>query len=444
MNYIPNTDAELQAMLDSIGVKDFDELLKDIPESLRFRQQLNIPQALSEPEIVKHLTGLAEKNKRYKSCFAGGGAYDHFIPSVIWRLASRSEFITAYTPYQAEVAQGTLQATYEFQSMVSHLVDLPVTNASMYDGATAMAEAALLAARHTDRQVILVSSAVNPFYLETMKTYLVGANIQIVTVPMIDGLVDHNFLRSHLDDKTAAFIVQSPNFLGLLENIDEVAIDIKKCGALLIMAYDPISLGILKTPGDYGADIAVAEGQALGLPLSYGGPYLGLLSVRTELVRKMPGRLVAKTVDANGRTGFVLTLQTREQHIRREKATSNICTNQQLCALMATIYLSVMGKAGNKQVAELCLSKSHYAANKIGGLPGYKLKFTSPFFKEFVVQTPVSPKRIVSYLGKYDILAGIDLGIFRIGLKGCLMVAVTEKISYEQIDELAYWLTKVK
>ncbi len=220
--------------------------------------------------------------------------------------------------------------------------------------------------------------------------------------------------------------------------------DIKKSGALLIMGYDPISLGILKTPGEYGADIAVGEGQGLGIPLSYGGPYLGLFSVRADLVRRMPGRLVAKTVDANGKTGFVLTLQTREQHIRREKATSNICTNEQLYALMATVYLALMGKAGMKQVAELCLAKAHYAASKIGGLPGYKLKFKTPFFKEFVVQTPVTPKRIISHLGKSDILAGIDLGSFKFGLKGCLMIAVTEKISYEQIDELAYWLTKVK
>lgn len=444
MNYIPNTDAELQAMLESIGVKDFEQLLGAIPGSLRYRDQLNIPEALSEPDLVKHLTALSLKNKQYKSCFAGGGAYDHYIPSVIWRLVSRSEFITAYTPYQAEVAQGTLQATYEFQSMVSHLVNLPITNASMYDGATAMAEAAILASRHTDRSQILVAGTVNPNYLETMKTYLVGTGIQIVNVPVIEGLVDTNYIRSHLSDKIAAVIIQSPNFLGLIESIEEIAMDIKKSGALLIMGYDPISLGILKTPGEYGADIAVGEGQGLGIPLSYGGPYLGLFSVRADLVRRMPGRLVAKTVDANGKTGFVLTLQTREQHIRREKATSNICTNEQLYALMATVYLALMGKAGMKQVAELCLAKAHYAASKIGGLPGYKLKFKTPFFKEFVVQTPVTPKRIISHLGKSDILAGIDLGSFKFGLKGCLMIAVTEKISYEQIDELAYWLTKVK
>jgi glycine dehydrogenase subunit 1 len=444
MNYIPNTDAELQAMLDSIGVKDFEQLLGAIPSSLRFRDQLNIPEALSEPDLVKHLTGLSLKNKQYKSCFAGGGAYDHFIPSIIWRLVSRSEFITAYTPYQAEVAQGTLQATYEFQSMVSHLVNLPITNASMYDGATAMAEAAILAARHTDRNQILVAGTVNPYYLETMRTYLVGTGIQLVNVPVVDGLVDANFLQSHLNEKIAAVIIQSPNFLGLIESIEEIAMDIKKCGALLIMGYDPISLGILKTPGEYGADIAVAEGQGLGIPLSYGGPYLGLFSVRADLVRRMPGRLVAKTVDANGKTGFVLTLQTREQHIRREKATSNICTNEQLYALMATVYLAMMGKGGMKHVAELCLAKAHYASQKISSLPGYKLRFKSPFFKEFVVQTPVTPKRIISHLGKYDILGGIDIGAFKFGLKGCLMIAVTEKVSYEQIDELAYWLTKVK
>jgi glycine dehydrogenase subunit 1 len=444
MNYIPNTGDELQQMLESIGVKNYEDLLDAIPASLRFRDALNLPLPLSEPELVKHVSELAQKNKQYKACFAGGGAYDHYAPAVIWRLVSRSEFITAYTPYQAEVAQGTLQATYEFQSMVGQLAGLPVTNASMYDGATAMAEAALLASRYTGRPKVLVASTVNPNHLETMRTFLVGTGIQIVVVPSIDGLVDYNFLRSNLSDSTAAFMIQSPNFLGLLENIEEITPEVKNCGALLVVSYDPISLGILKSPGELGADIAVAEGQSLGLSLSFGGPYLGLFSVRGDLVRKMPGRLVAKTVDANGKTGFVLTLQTREQHIRREKATSNICTNQQLCALMATVYLALMGKAGMKRAAELCLTKAHYAADKIAGLTGFKLRFKTPFFKEFVVQTPVSPKKIISVLGKNDILAGIDLGQFKIGLKGCLMIAVTEKVTYEQIDELAYRISKVK
>jgi glycine dehydrogenase subunit 1 len=444
MNYIPNTDAELQEMLESIGIDDFENLIKNIPASLRYRHDLNIPQAMPEHELLKQITGLAAQNKQYDSCYAGAGAYDHFIPAVIGNIVSRSEFMTAYTPYQAEVSQGTLQAMYEFQSMVSSLTGLPVTNASMYDGASALAEAALLASRHTGRREILIAGTVNPQFIDTIITYLSGLDIKIAVVPFADGLVDYKALRDKLSDKIAAFIIQSPNFLGLIESIDEISTDVRNGGAMLIMAYDPISLGILKTPGEYGVDVACAEGQPLGLPLSYGGPYVGLFSLKQELIRKLPGRLAAKTSDADGKTGYVLTLQTREQHIRREKATSNICTNQQLCALTAAIYLSVMGKAGIRKVAELCLTRAHYAAKKICELPGYKMKFSAPFFKEFVVQTPVTPKKIINSLAKYGILAGVDLGAFKVGLKGCMMIAVTEKISYEQIDELVFRLSKVK
>ncbi len=444
MNYLPNSDAELASMLKSIGIDDFEELLKDIPAGLRYRQPLNLPDPLSEPELVDHMAALADKNIKFRACFAGGGAYDHYVPAAIWRLVGRSEFITAYTPYQAEVSQGTLQAAYEFQSMISQLVGLPVTNASMYDCASAIAEAALLAARHTGRNRILISATTNPHYIDTVRTYLSGTGLRIVVVPMADGLTDYSQLLGKVGDDTAATIIQSPNFFGLIENIDEVSSDIRRSGVMLVMVYDPISLGILRSPGDYGADIACGEGQPLGLPLSFGGPYLGLFSVKAELVRKMPGRLVSRTVDNSGRTGFVLTLQTREQHIRREKATSNICTNQQLCALAATIYLALMGKAGIKQVAELCLAKAHYAAEKLGRIPGFRLRFEAPYFKEFVLQTPVPPKRIIEQLMKRNILAGIDLGGFKIGLKGCLLVAVTEKITFEQIDELAFWLGRVK
>jgi glycine dehydrogenase subunit 1 len=444
MNYIPNTDADLQAMLKSIGVDDFESLLKNIPASLRYRHDLNIPGAVPEHELLKCLTGLAEQNLRFESCFAGAGAYDHYIPSVIGNIISRSEFMTAYTPYQGEVSQGTLQAMYEFQSMISSLTGLPVTNASMYDGASALAEAALLASRHNGRNEILIAGTVNPNYIDTIQTYLSGLDVKITIVPFVDGLVDYKVLRESLSEKIAAFVIQSPNFLGLVENIDEISADVRNCGALLIMSYDPISLGILKAPGEYGVDIACAEGQPLGLPLAFGGPYVGLFSVRRELIRKLPGRLAAKTVGANGRTGYVLTLQTREQHIRREKATSNICTNQQLCALIVTIYLAVMGKSGIRRVAELCLTRAHYAADKICELSGYKLKFNAPFFKEFVVQTPTTPKKIINALSKYGFLAGVDMNNFKIGLKGCMMVAVTEKISYEQIDELVFRLSKVK
>jgi len=444
MNYIPNTNAELQRMLESFGMADFEDLLKNIPGSLRYRHSLNIPSALPEHELVTHLAGMAGENTKYDACFAGAGAYDHFIPAVIGGLVSRPEFMTAYTPYQPEVAQGTLQAIYEFQSMISSLNGMPVTNASMYDGSSALAEAAILASRYTGRNDILVAATVNPHYVETIKTYLSGTNINVLLIPASEGLVDYKVLRSSLNHNTAALIIQSPNFLGLIENIEEVAGDVKACGALLALAYDPISLGVLKTPGEYGADIACAEGQPLGLPLAYGGPYVGLFSVRQDLIRKIPGRLAAKTVDLNNKTGYVLTLQTREQHIRREKATSNICTNQQLCALTAAIYLAVMGKKGIKRVAELCLTKAHYAASEISKISGYQLKFAAPFFKEFVIQTPVSPKKIIAGLSKFNILAGVDLSGFKMGLKGCLMIAVTEKITYNQIDELVFRLSKVK
>jgi len=444
MNYIPNTDADLQQMMESFGVIDFEDLLKNIPGSLRYRHNLNIPSQLPEHELIKHLAGLAGENTEYEVCFAGAGAYDHYIPAVIENLVARPEFMTAYTPYQPEVAQGTLQAIYEFQSMISSLNGLPVTNASMYDGASALAEAAILASRHTGRKEILVAATVNPHYVDTIKTYLSGTDIKVVMIPSSEGLVDYKILRESIDQNTGALIIQSPNFLGLIENIEEIAGDVKGCGALLAIAYDPISLGVLKTPGGYDADIACAEGQPLGLPLAYGGPYVGLFSVRRDLIRKIPGRLVGKTVDINNETGYVLTLQTREQHIRREKATSNICTNQQLCALTAAIYMAIMGKKGIKQAAELCLAKAHYAASKISELSGYKLKFATPFFKEFVVQTPVSPKKIIAGLSKHNILAGIDLSGFKMGLKGCLMIAVTEKITYNQIDELVFRLSKVK
>jgi glycine dehydrogenase subunit 1 len=314
----------------------------------------------------------------------------------------------------------------------------------MYDGASALAEAALLASRHTRRNEILIAATVNPHYIQTIKTYLSGTDLNIMVIPAADGQLDYKQLRESLSEKTAALIIQSPNFLGLIENVDDITGEVHDCGGLLIFSYDPISLGILKTPGEYGTDIACADGQPLGLPLSYGGPYVGLFSVRQDLIRKIPGRLVAKTKDINGKTGYVLTLQTREQHIRREKATSNICTNQQLCALTAAIYMAVMGKEGIKRTAELCLAKAHLAAEKICDLPGYKLKFETPFFKEFVIQTPISPKKIINGLAKYDILAGVDLSGFKIGLKGCLMVAVTEKITDKQIDELIFRLSKVK
>jgi glycine dehydrogenase subunit 1 len=442
MSYIPNSSKIRRRMLEEIGLKDFEELIKSIPASLRLQRPLNLPPPLSELELVDEVRSISEKNKRIEANYAGGGAYDHFSPAAVDHILLRSEFYTAYTPYQAEVSQGTLQAIYEFQTFISRLTGLPATNASMYDGASALAEAVALAMNHTGRNETLISRSVNPFYLETIKTYHSGRKVKIKPLEIFDGVTDFENLKTKISDKTAAVVIQNPNFFGLLENASEISSHVKEKGALLIIVYHPLSLGILSSPGECGADIAVAEGQCLGLPLNFGGPYLGLFSAKQEFIRQIPGRLSGRTKDNQGRIGYVLTLQTREQHIRRERATSNICTNQALCALAATVYLSLLGKSGLEKIGKLCLSRARYAASKITDLPGYKLKFKGPFFNEFVVEIPVSPHRIITRLAGKGIVPGIDIGKFVPGLKGCLMIAVTEKRSKKQIDDLAYELSK--
>jgi glycine dehydrogenase subunit 1 len=442
MSYIPNSSKIRRRMLEEIGLKDFEELIKSIPASLRLQRPLNLPPPLSELELVDEVRSISEKNKRIEANYAGGGAYDHFSPAAVDHILLRSEFYTAYTPYQAEVSQGTLQAIYEFQTFISRLTGLPATNASMYDGASALAEAVALAMNHTGRNETLISRSVNPFYLETVKTYHSGRKVKIKPLDIFDGVTDFENLKAKISDKTAAVVIQNPNFFGLLENASEISSHVKEKGALLIIVYHPLSLGILSSPGECGADIAVAEGQCLGLPLNFGGPYLGLFSAKQEFIRQIPGRLSGRTKDNQGRIGYVLTLQTREQHIRRERATSNICTNQALCALAATVYLSLLGKSGLEKIGKLCLSRARYAASKITDLPGYKLKFKGPFFNEFVVEIPVSPHRIITRLAGKGIVPGIDIGKFVPGLKGCLMIAVTEKRSKKQIDDLAYELSK--
>jgi len=442
MSFIPNSPKIRRQMLNEIGVSDFETLLDSVPASLRLNRLLNLPKALSEYELEKELSSLALKNFQTGAIFAGGGAYDHFSPAAVDQILLRPEFFTAYTPYQAEVAQGTLQAIYEFQTFICRLTGMSITNASMYDAATAMAEAVLMAMSHSGRKHILISQGVNPNYIETIHSYLAGQNCKIEEIPLSDGITDYDRFREKLSDKTAAVVIQSPNFLGLIEKSSDFSREIKDKRALFIAAYDPISLGILAPPGEFGADIAVAEGQSLGLPLNFGGPYLGLLSCRTEFLRKIPGRLSGRTRDKNNNSGFVLTLQTREQHIKRDRATSNICTNQALCALAATVYMSLLGKMGLERIGRLCLSKAHYAANKITEIPGFSLKFKGPYFKEFVVQTPIPPGRLMEKLQKKGIIAGIDLGKYKMGYKGCLMVAVTEKRTKEQIDNLAYELSK--
>jgi glycine dehydrogenase subunit 1 len=445
MSYVPNTDHNRKEMLEAIGASGLDELLRTVPQAVRLKRDLKLPPALSEPELTKLLQDMASRNtdSGRAICFLGGGAYDHFVPAIVDHIISRSEFYTAYTPYQAEVSQGTLQSIYEFQSLICELTGMDVANASMYDGATAAAEAALLAHGHTGRNQILVAEWLNPNYRKVIETYCCSIKMKVDAIPSSQGLTDPDRLREKMSDKVACVIIQTPNFLGLLENVRQMEPVVHSSGALLILVCDPISLGLLRTPGEYNADIAVGEGQVLGNSLNLGGPYLGYFAARQSLIRKMPGRIVATTTDTKGRRGFVMTLQTREQHIRREKATSNICTNQALCALAACVYLSVMGKSGIRKIAQLCLQKNHYAAEQIAGIEGFSLSYASPFFKEFVLDTPVPPNMIIGALLEKGIFAGLDLSSFDPKMKNRLLVCVTEKRTKEEIDLLVDELRRV-
>lgn len=436
MPFIPNTDADRKAMLERIGVTNFEALIANIPEELRLQHDLNLPEPLSEMEVTRLIHQKTECNQSISDVisFLGGGAYDHFIPAVIGHIISRSEFYTAYTPYQPEVSQGTLQAIYEYQSMIAELMAMEVANASMYDGGSALAEASLMSVAETGKNKILVSRAVHPHYRQIIRTYCHGQKIEINIVELEQGITSSSDLKSKITADTAAVIIQHPNFLGHLEEVFEISQITHHQGALLVTSNDPLSLGILEPPGEYDADIATGEGQGLGNNLNFGGPYLGILTSRFKLIRRMPGRIVGATIDTKGRDGFVLTFQTREQHIRREKATSNICTNQALNALAATVYLALMGKQGLQEVATLCLQNSHYLADQIQKLEGYQLKYTAPFFKELVVTTPLPPNKIIDQLILQNIYAGIDLSQFDYGLENGLLIAVTEKRSKEEMD----------
>lgn len=436
MSFIPNTDDDRKQMLAAIGVETFEELIKNIPDDYRLKRELNLPPPLTEFELKNGLNQIAAKNAEASDavCFLGGGAYDHFIPAAVGHIISRSEFYTSYTPYQAEVSQGTLQAIYEFQTLICELSGMEVANASMYDGGSALAEAALMAINETKRSEILVSRAVNPHYRQIIKTYLHGQGYALKEIPLDDGVTSLDALTSMISDQTAGVILQHPNFFGLLENVFEAESIIHKHGALYITSNDPISLGLLVPPGEYGVDIMTGEGQSLGNALNFGGPYLGLFAIKKEYIRKMPGRLVGATVDRHNRRGFVLAMQTREQHIRREKATSNICTNQALCALAATVYLTLMGQQGIKRVAELCLQSSHKLAQKIQSVEGFELAFKRPFFKEFPIKCPVPPASIIKKLQAKNILAGIDLSQFDYGINDVLLIAVTEKRTTKELE----------
>ena len=432
--YIPNTDDDRRAMLDAIGVATVDDLFADVPPNLRV-DGLDLPPALDEQALLAEMGALAERNQvpgQGMACFLGAGAYRHYIPSVVGHVISRSEFYTAYTPYQPEISQGTLQTMFELQSMVCELTGMDVANAGMYDGASALAEACLMASRLTGRTRIAVLDTVNPSYLDVVRTYASGPGLAV------DVVADDD-----LSDEHACLAVQHPNFYGCLEDVwarEKAAHD---AGALLIAAVDPISLGMLAPPGDYGADIAVAEGQSLGWPVAFGGPYLGLFACREQYLRQLPGRIVGRATDLDGRTGYVLTLQTREQHIRRERATSNICTSQQLVGLAATVYLATVGKQGLRSIAETCYQRAHHAAERIAALPGYSLAFEAPFFKEFTVRCPQPPSRIQERLLERGIIGGYDLGQDFPGLAHCSLLAVTEVNSKEEIDFLVETLAEV-
>ncbi|MCH8299330.1 MAG: aminomethyl-transferring glycine dehydrogenase subunit GcvPA [Candidatus Marinimicrobia bacterium] len=442
---IPNTDEDRKEMLSAIGVESFEDLLSNVPAEFLEVDFEEIGEGLSEYEVMKLLGDLASRNVHSGEAisFLGGGSYDHFVPSIIGEIISRSEYLTAYTPYQPEVAQGTLQAIFEYQSMICALTGMDVANASMYDGASALAEAGLLAVNQKKRNRLVIASTVNPAHRAVVKTYLQGADVELITVPQSDGLTDLKTLSDLVDSDTAGLLLQTPNFFGCIEDADEMAKIAHDNDALFIVSADPISLGILKKPGESGADIVVGEGQSLGSPTQFGGPYLGIFAAKMELVRRMPGRIAGQTWDVDGKRGFVLTLQTREQHIRRERATSNICTNQGIVMLSAAIYMALMGKEGISKVAELSTRKSHYLAEQINGLKGYELMFSAPFFKEFVVKTPVAPAKLIESLLDEKIFAGIDLSSYDYGLENCMLVCVTEKRTKEEMDKFVNSLSNV-
>ncbi len=449
MNYIPHTDFERREMLDTIGVNKLEDLFDAVPAKYRF-PELNLPEALTEMEAFWELQSLADANAdmNHYACFLGAGAYNHYIPSLVDHVIRRGEFFTAYTPYQPEVSQGTLQAIFEFQSMIGNLTGFEICTASHYDGATAFTEAALMAINTTGRGKVVVSPAVHPHYRETLRTYTqFRPELHIAGDEVSDNSPTGRQLEALLDlvdEDTACLCIANPNFFGQFEALSGIAERVHAKGALLVTAVNPISLGLFKPPADYGADVAVGEGQPLGIPLSFGGPYLGFFATRREFMRRIPGRIVGETVDKDGRRGYVLTLKTREQDIRRDKATSNICTNQGLMALAACVYMSALGKQGLKQVAGLCYHKAHYAADRISRLDGYTVWNNGPFFNEFVVQCPLPVSEINDYLlNEHDIIGGFDLSRDYPALRNHMLVCCTETNTRDEIDELIEALSEL-
>src|SRR5579883_2034908 len=449
MSYVPNTPEDQAAMLAELGLSSLEELLAPVPENVRLRRPLQLPPALAEPDLKRAVSGMAAKNTNLDTtiAFLGAGTYDHAIPSVVPHLQRRSEFVTSYTPYQPEVSQGMLQAIYEFQTMVCQITGLDIANASLYDGATAVVEAVLLALGPGGRGEVVISEGVDPQYRTVLKTYAHARGFHVTEVPTRNGVTSLEALDEAVGPETKAVVIQQPNFFGSVEDMTAIEPIAHKGKAVFISTItEPASLGILAAPGDYNADIAVGELMSFGNPMSYGGPALGFMASKQKYMRLLPGRLVGQTVEEGGekQTGYVLTLQTREQHIRRERATSNICTNQSLLAVGATIFLAALGKQGFRELGELCLQKAHYAFRQITAIPGFSATFSSPFFDEFVVRAPVSLARLQPHFERANMIGGYPLGESYPGMYNCMLFGVTETRAKEDIDRLVEVLREVQ
>lgn len=439
MPFIANTDLQREEMLRAIGLRA-EELFADVPAELKCAPP-DLPAGKSEQEVGTLLRALSERNHTHLTSFLGGGLYDHYIPAAVGELIGRSEFYTAYTPYQPELSQGTLQAIYEFQSCICRLTNMEASNASLYDGGTALYEAVTMALRVTGRDRVIVDDTVSPIYRTILRSYTKNLGIELIETSGPEGIADRAEIIKHMNDDTAVVVVQTPNFFGCIEDFTDLATIAHDRGALLVVSCYPIALGLVKTPGEMGADIVTGEGQSLGLPLSFGGPYLGFMATRMKYVRKMPGRIAGRTVDHKGRDGFVLTLQAREQHIRREKATSNICTNEGLCALTSLVYMSLLGKEGLARLARLCADKAWYAQQKLLSIPGVRLHFPRHwYFNEFVLELPSHADRVIRELLHHNISAGFPLVRYYPEMTNALLVAVTEKRTKEEIDFFAHVL----
>jgi len=443
MPFIANTDVQRRQMLEAIGLSSVGELFDVIPPELRCKG-MNLPTGLTEQEVGYRIAALADHNTTGLISFLGGGVYDHFIPAAVEAIVSRSEFYTSYTPYQPEVSQGNLQATFEFQSAVCRLTDMEVANASLYDGGTALYEAMMMALRVTRRNRVIVDDSVSPIYRTMIRSYTGNLGIELIETPSVRGLPDRDAIKKQLNDRTAGVVVQNPTFFGCIDEVTDIGEMAHACGALLIVSVYPISLGLLKTPGRMGADIVTGEGQSLGMAVSFGGPYLGFMASRKKLVHKMPGRIAGRAVDGEGREGFVLTLQAREQHIRREKATSNICTNEALCALTALAYLSVLGKHGLRELAQTCADKACYTQQRLLEVPGVNLRFPRRwYFNEFVLELPLPADKVIRKLLQRGIAAGFPLVRYWPEMDRDLLIAVTEKRTKEEIDLLVHLLETI-